>query len=282
MNRAYELLEILDSRNVCLPALDIAGGQGDFLRGVLGACETARCPAWLLVYAPAGAYDSLEACAETVAFHAARASVPVLLHLDHGREEQAVEAALACGFDSVMFDGSALPLEENIRRTRAMAELAHARGAAIEGEIGRIGATDRDGIGTHALTDPQDASRFVRETGVDILAPAVGNAHGLYEQPPKLRFDLIEQIAAETHVPLSLHGGTGIPLGDVRRAGQLGMRKMNVATGLHRRFSDALHAAAAGVDRADFRWRSALKAAREAVRETALEIIRPLGCEGIV
>ena len=269
-----EVIRLAEGERLCLPAFDVAGGQGDFLLGVLGACEAARCPAVLLVYAPAEPYVSLKACADVVASCAERSSVPVILHLDHGRDENVVADALEAGFDGVMFDGSAWPLEENIRRTKAMAELAHARGAAIEGELGRIDGGE--------LTDPADAAAFVRETQVDILAPAVGNAHGLYKQPPELRFELIERIAAAAGVPLSLHGGTGIPLSDVRRAASLGVRKMNVATGLHRRFSDALHSAARQTPQEEFRWRKALAAGRAAVGAMAAEYIRELNCEGLV
>jgi len=268
-----EVIRLAEGERLCLPAFDVAGGQGDFLLGVLGACEAARCPAVLLVYAPAEPYVSLKACADVVASCAERSSVPVILHLDHGRDEDVVAEALEAGFDGVMFDGSAWPLEENLRRTKAMADLAHARGAAIEGELGRIG---------EELTDPDEAAAFVRETRVDVLAPAVGNAHGFYRKPPQLRFDLIERIAAAAGVPLSLHGGTGIPLADVRRSARLGVRKVNLATGLHRRFSDALRSAASQKPEEEFRWRKALAAGRAAVGAMAAEYIRELNCEGLV
>lgn len=181
---------------------------------------------------------------DLVASFARRASVPVVLHLDHGKDEQTVSRALELGFASVMFDGSEHPLDENIRRTRAMAELAHSHGATIEGELGSFGQEQAAAAGDSHLADPAEAGRFVAETGVDLLAPAVGNAHGFYKAPPRLRFGLIERIAASTGVPLSLHGGTGIPFANVRRAGELGMRKINIASQLHRDFSQALQVAA--------------------------------------
>ncbi|MHC4718218.1 MAG: class II fructose-bisphosphate aldolase [Planctomycetota bacterium] len=273
-----DLMKGPGARGLCLPAFDIAGGQSDFLQGVLGACEQARCPAMLLVWAPGATYIGLDACVDLVASCARRASVPVVLHLDHGQDEGTVRRALELGFTSVMFDGSEHPLDENIRRTRAMAEIAHARGATIEGELGSFGQEQAEAGGASHLADPDEAARFVRETGVDILAPAVGNAHGFYKQPPKLRFDLVERIAATTGVPLSLHGGTGIPFEDVRRAGQLGMRKMNVASQLHRDFGDALQAAIGEGSG----WRRALRAGRQAVGQRAAEIIRELGVEGLL
>lgn len=268
------------SRGLCLPALDIGGGQPDFLQGILAACEAARCPAVLLVWAPGATYlgPDLETCVGLVASHAKRASVPVVLHLDHGKDEETVARALDLGFTGVMFDGSEHPLEENIRRTRAMVELAHARGATIEGELGSFGPEQADDEGDAHLADPDQAGRFVAETGVDLLAPSVGNAHGFYKATPRLRFELIERIAAATGVPLSLHGGTGIPFEDVRRAGRLGMAKINVASQLHRDFSEGLQAAAG--DGAG--WHKMLHAGREAVRQRAAEIIRELGVANMV
>ncbi|HUU22864.1 MAG TPA: class II fructose-bisphosphate aldolase [Phycisphaerae bacterium] len=274
----HDLMSTAADRRLCLPALDIGGGQSDFLQGILAACEAARCPAVLLVWAPGATYLGLEACVDLVASFARRASVPVVLHLDHGKDAQTVSHALELGFTSVMFDGSEHPLDENIRRTRAMAELAHARGATIEGELGSFGQEQAAAAGDSHLADPAEAGRFVAETGVDLLAPAVGNAHGFYKSPPRLRFELIERIAAATGVPLSLHGGTGIPFADVRRAGELGMRKINIASQLHRDFSQALQAAA--VEGAG--WHKVLRAGREAIRQRAAEIIHELGVEGLL
>jgi len=280
--RYRELLALLESRRVCLPAFDIGTGQTDFLMGVLSACQAARCPALLLVWPAPEPYLDLAACVDLVRSVGRRASVPVLLHLDHAKDEAALARALELGFDGVMFDGSALPLEENIRRTKAAAELAHAHGAVIEGELGRIGAELGDGYGAGGLTDPDEAGAFVRQTGVDILAPAVGNAHGFYRKPPELQFGLIERLAAAAGVPLSLHGGTGIPAADVRRAATLGFRKMNLATFLHKRFADALAAEAGPLGEKCFHWFRALGAARAAVAKQAAECIAELNAGGLV
>ncbi|KPK84111.1 MAG: hypothetical protein AMJ81_06535 [Phycisphaerae bacterium SM23_33] len=277
-----EVMPSLQARRLCLPGFDIAGGQSDFLLGVLGACEAARSPALLLVWAPGAEYIGLEACADLTASFAGRSSVPVILHLDHGRDEQAVETALAAGFKSVMFDGSACELEENLRRTKEMARLAHAHGATVEGELGRFGQETGGGNDAAVLTDPQEAADFVRRTGIDILAPAVGNAHGFYKSPPRLRFDLIEQIAARTGVPLSLHGGTGLAAADLRRAAGLGVRKVNIATQLHKDFNDALGAAVAEAAPGRCSWHKALNAGRQAVAATAARYLAELGIEGLV
>lgn len=267
-------------RGVCLPAIDIAGGQPDFLLGVLRACEEARCPAVLLVWAGAS-YIGLEACVDLVSHFAVRSAVPVVLHLDHGKEEQ-VQRALELGMKSVMFDGSADPLELNIERTRRMVALARQYGASIEGEVGRFGRE----MGAHAeagaLTDPEQAATFVRETGVDMLAPSVGNSHGFTVEVPKLHFDLIEQIARLTGVPLSLHGGTGIPLADVRRAGTLGMNKINVASQLHRDYADALKSCIHEDTSRQYGWNKILGAGRQAIQARATEYIDALDARGFV
>lgn len=277
-----DFLPLLDRRQVCLPAFDIAGGQPDFLLGILAACEAARCPALLLVYGPAANYLGLEACADLVASIARRAAVPVILHLDHGHTEELVQKALDLGFSSVMFDGSALPLDENIRRTREVVRLGHARGALVEAELGRLGEEQAEGEGSCGLTHPDDAARFVRETGVDLLAPAVGNAHGFYTKPPRLRFDLIQEIAAKAGVPLSLHGGTGLPAADVCKAAALGVRKINIATQLHKTFGESLRAALPDTAGNPFSWGKALAAGRTGIRDLVAGYLRALGAEGLV
>ena len=267
-------------RGVCLPAIDIAGGQPDFLLGVLRACEEARCPAVMLVWAGAS-YIGLEACVDLLSHFAARSPVPVVLHLDHGKEDQ-VERALKAGLRSVMFDGSANPLEENIERTRRMVAMAREYGASIEGEVGRFGRERDTGAEAGALTDPQEAATFARETGVDLLAPSVGNSHGFTKEVPKLRFDLIEQIAQMTGVPLSLHGGTGIPLPDVRRAGTLGMNKINVASQIHRDYADALKRCMQEDTTHQYGWNKILNAGREAIHARTMEYIDALDVRGLV
>jgi len=277
-----EVMPALNAKGVCLPAFDIGGGQADLLLAALRACEAARSPALLMVWAPGATYLGLPACADLVASFAARASVPVVLHLDHGKTEQEVETALKLGFRSVMFDASAEPFEENLRRTKAMAELAHAHGATIEGELGRFGEELGDGSDAGELTDPDQAARFVAETGIDLLAPAVGNAHGFYKRPPRLRFDLIETIAARTGVPLAMHGGTGLATDDLRKAATLGVRKLNIATQLHSDFSNALAAAVTEAPPGKASWRRALAAGREAVGATIARYLSDLGTGGLV
>lgn len=162
---------------------------------------------------------------------AAASGVPACVHLDHGSDKDYISRALDLGFNSVMYDGSKLPLEKNIENTRAVVELARRYGADVEAELGGI-AGDEAGISTGetanaALTDPDEAVRFVRETGVDSLAASIGTAHGFYTAPPKLDFARIEEIHRKTGVPLVMHGGSGVSETDYALAISKGIRKIN-------------------------------------------------------
>ena len=157
---------------------------------------------------------------------ATRAKVPVALHLDHGATIKQAKDALAWGYTSVMYDGSRSPYEQNVQDTKFVADYAHAVGATCEGEIGHVAQGDET-----ALTDVQEAVDFAKATGVDALAVSIGTAHGYYKAEPKLDIPRCAAIAAELpDVPLVLHGGSGTPLADVRRAIESGIAKVNIAT----------------------------------------------------
>lgn len=177
-------------------------------------------------------YMNLEAFAAFTIKIAELASVPVALHLDHSYELETIKRALSAGFTSVMFDGSPHSLEENIRLTKEVVELAHAHGVHVEAEIGSMekGDFSDEEEGDGRLTDPTEAARFVSETGVDFLAASIGTVHGMYKGEPKLQFDLLEEIAAKVQIPLVLHGGSGTPEDQVLKAIDYGIRKINVNT----------------------------------------------------
>jgi ketose-bisphosphate aldolase len=174
-------------------------------------------------------------------------AVPVMIHLDHTKEMKMIEEAIAAGFTSVMVDASEKDLKENIRVTRGVVDYAHARGVAVEAELGRIGTTDQ--IETEEdvtlYTVPAEAAQFVDETGVDALAVSVGTAHGVYlVKEPKIDFERLSEIRALTRVALVLHGGSGVPAEMVRHAISLpggGVSKVNIATDLELAYLQALH-----------------------------------------
>ncbi len=156
------------------------------------------------------------------------ATVPVVIFVDHAQEVDDIKRAIAFGATSVMIDGSRFPLAKNIRFTRQAAEIAHAAGISIEGEIGVLGEEDGSEPDEKYYTDAHESEVFVKETGVDALAVAIGNAHGFYKKEPKLDFERLESIRAVVDVPLVLHGGSGIQVNDLQRAIGLGITKVNI------------------------------------------------------
>jgi fructose-bisphosphate aldolase class II len=160
-------------------------------------------------------------------------TVPVAIHLDHGSSFEKCVQAVQAGFTSVMIDGSHYSLEENIALTKKVVEMAHAVGVSVEAELGRIGGQEDDLVVTDAeamYAVPSECKQLIDETGVDCFAPALGSVHGPYKGEPKLGFDRMEEIKNLTGVPLVLHGGTGIPTKDIKRAIELGHAKINVNT----------------------------------------------------
>jgi len=170
----------------------------------------------------------------------------VVLHLDHTFEMPVIEAAIAAGFTSVMIDQSAAPFADNVRVTRAVVAYAHARGVSVEAELGRIGTTDfvETAEDEEQFTDPDEAGRFVAETGVDALAVAVGTAHGHYTtRKPRVDLARLKAIRAQTPVHLVLHGGSGVPAEMIQAAVRLpggGISKVNIATDLEHAMLTAL------------------------------------------
>lgn len=173
-------------------------------------------------------------------FHAlaTSASVPVVAHLDHGYTLEDCETAIACGFTSVMFDGSRLPLEENIAKTREIAALANAAGVSCEGEIGFVGYAQGE---ASAGTDPEEAARFAQETGVDAMAVSVGNVHLQTQAGVELDEARISAIQSRCDIPLVIHGGSGVPIAQRRRLAQnTAICKFNIGTELRKAFGHSL------------------------------------------
>lgn len=212
-------------------------------------------------------------------FHslAADVDVPVVAHLDHGTSPEECRRALDLGFTSVMFDGSRLPLAQNIDLTAAVAEMAHAAGAGCEGEIGFVGYA---GGQASTGTDPAEAARLAAETGLDALAISIGNVHLQTEATAGIDMNRLRAIEARTSVPLVLHGGSGIP--PALRAGLAAssrIAKINIGTELRQGFGAALRAVLAD-DPARFDRIEILKAVEPPLTTAAREIIRNLGASG--
>jgi tagatose 1,6-diphosphate aldolase GatY/KbaY len=173
-----------------------------------------------------------------IAFSGATAA----LHLDHGNSLGQARACLEAGYTSVMLDFSARPFEENVAGVRQVVEMARQYGATVEGELGVVGRVGDavEGGERPALTDPAQAAEYIALTGADALAVAIGNAHGIYTALPRLDFDRLAALRAAAPVPLVLHGGSGTPEDDLRRAISLGIAKVNIASELAQSVRDGL------------------------------------------
>lgn len=169
---------------------------------------------------------------ETVRDVAKNVKVPVGIHLDHCSDFDHIVAAMRCGFDSVMYDGSMLPVEENIKNTAEIVKVAKAFGADVEAELGRVGfaSTVADQNDTDKYTKPEVAAAFCEQSGCSSVAVAIGSAHGFYKETPKLDIERLKKINAATDVPLVLHGGSGIPNDQLEVAFREGINKFNVGT----------------------------------------------------
>lgn len=206
----------------------------ELARGIISAAEALHSPVIVGTAEILLPYGPLEEVSYYLLPMAKKASVPVVVHLDHGLKKETCLKALELGFTSIMYDCSADSYEDNVEKVREMAEIAHSYGATIEGELGHVGNADDDSDDPSKFyTDPLAAKDFVEKTGVDALAIAVGTAHGAYKFLPKLDFERIHTIADTISVPLVLHGGSGLTDNDFARAIDEGISKVNIFTDIN-------------------------------------------------
>lgn len=254
----------------------------EIVQSIARAAEKEKSP--VIIQASQGAikYAGLEYITSLVEEAVQEVSVPVVLHLDHGTSLQQVVQCIRHGFTSVMIDGSRLTLEENIKLTAGVVRIARAVGVSVEAEIGKIGGTEDDISVKESealLTDPEEAVRFVEETGVDALAIAIGTAHGQYRGEPELDFNRLEKINRLVPCPLVLHGSSGVPDGDLKRAVQLGIRKINIDTNIREVFVKAIREILERNPR-EIDPRNVLRPAREAAEKIIREKIQVFGSSG--
>lgn len=226
-----EILAIANARGCAVGSFNTPNMAS--IRAVIAAAEELNEPVILM---HAQVHEEMGLCkmdeiAPVMLFFADRASVPVCVHLDHGTDLDYIKRGLDIGFSSVMYDGSTLDEKLNFANTSIAVGMASACVASVEAEIGSMGARESGAEGGESIyTDPDDAERFARETGIDALACAFGTAHGLYLKQPKLDFDRLKKIASLTSVPLVMHGGSGVSHADYKRVIELGIRKINYYT----------------------------------------------------
>ncbi len=243
----------------------------EMAQAIVAAAEEAHSPVLIQTTAPTVKYFVPTMTHAIVRELAERASVPVALHLDHCSSFDDVMIAIKAGYSSVMFDGSKLPFEENLRITRQVVETARPMGITVEAELGCVGGKE-DNVSADAIyTDVDEAREFVERTDVDLLAVAIGTAHGFYKGEPKLDFERIAAIRDAVSAPLVLHGGSGVPEASVKRAISLGMAKVNFATELRAAATAAVRKVLA--DESVIDPKKYMGAAREAVKALCLEKI---------
>lgn len=204
-----------------------------------GAAE-AKAPAFIQVSPKALAYAGFEELTELIKLKAQWAKLKTILHLDHAKDSELAKKAIEAGFSSVMFDGSALPFEENVRKTCELVELAHQKSVSVEGELGAIGGKEDYVAGKIDKTHPDRAVEFVQKTGVDYLAVAIGNVHGAKIAGEKLDFELLSEIHRKVDLPLVLHGSSNSTEEEFKKTITLGIAKINIDTELRQTFSGAV------------------------------------------
>jgi fructose-bisphosphate aldolase class II len=204
------------------------------MHAVLDACQNRRIPLIMLT----GRYEIdnfgihfIRKMAEAAAL---TRPIPVFLVLDHGNTFDDAVLCIANGYSLIMFDGSRLPLQENVRCTKEIVRIAHAAGALVEGEIGHVPGQEGSALfdSKPQYTDPDEAEYFYRETGVDLLAVSFGTAHGLSGGLPQLNCDIVREVRRRTGVPIAMHGGSGVPADQVKKAVEAGVKKINFSSDL--------------------------------------------------
>ncbi|TLS49595.1 class II fructose-bisphosphate aldolase family protein [Paenibacillus antri] len=234
-----EMVEEAAGRPRAVPAFNVFGYEDAI--AVVRAAERLGAPVMLSTNVVALAHMPFAVLAPMLLTIAREASVPVCVHLDHGKDYATVERAIAFGYPSVMFDGSQLPLADNIAETKRIAALARARGVSFEAEIGSVGYSDPSLGLKHEYTDPDEAGRFVAETGVDAVAVSIGTVHRMESQGASIDYDRLAAIEARVGAtPLVLHGSTGVKDEDLRRLVRHRFGKINIGTALRMAFGRTL------------------------------------------
>jgi ketose-bisphosphate aldolase len=216
-----------------VPLFDVFESQA--MDGLMEALTAKRAPTIVGIYSPFAEKPTIRALTAYIRARAEETDIPVSIMLDHGASPELCLQVITYGFTDVMYDGSKLPIEDNIRNTKMVVERAHDLGVAVEAELGHVGMGDQyellggKGVG---FTDPAAVEYFVEKTGVDMLAIAFGNAHGFYSGEPRLDLELVAEIRRRVPVPLVMHGGTGLSDEQFFQAVAAGISKINFATSI--------------------------------------------------
>lgn len=275
-----ELLGHAHKHNYAVGAFNI--NNMEILQAVIEAAESLKAPVMIQTSEGAIKYAGMDYLSAMVHLAAKKASVPVALHLDHGTDFSTIVSCIASGWTSVMIDGSHLPLEENIAVTKEIVRIAHAAGVSVEAELGRLSGVE-DNISVEEkdsiYTNPKEADVFVRETGVDSLAIAIGTAHGKYKGTPHLDMPRLTAIKQLIEIPVVLHGASGVPQEQIEDAVTRGVNKINIDTDVRQAFTDAIHEVFAKKP-GEYDPRKICGPARDKMREVVAAKIKLFGSAG--
>ena len=233
-----DLVKIAHNHDVMLPAFNTTNME--MTLAIMDAFEQNGMPGIVQIAPTNVKLTGYDFIAEVAKRAISDYTVPIALHLDHGKTLDDVRQAVNAGFTSIMIDGAALPFEENIRFSRQAVDVCHANGVPVEAELGAIKGKEDDHVSeADCKTDPDQVAEFVERTGCDLLAVSIGNVHGL-EDTPKIDLDHLAKIAAVSPCPLVLHGGSGIPYETIAAMKQYNMVKINIASDLRQAFIRAV------------------------------------------
>lgn len=232
-----EILEIAEEKKIAIGSFNASGLEA--IEAEIAAAEELDLPIIIQFAQCHEPWIPLKTIGPIMVDMAKKAAIPVCVHLDHGETLEYLEQALELGFTGIMYDGSVLSYEENLENTKKAVEMAKKYGASVEAELGSMGKRETgsgaDGAGvdddTKIYTDPELASKFVKETGIDALACSFGTTHGIYLTEPKLDFDVVKNVRNKTNnIPVVMHGGSGVSTEDYYKAVEAGVRKINYFT----------------------------------------------------
>jgi fructose-bisphosphate aldolase class II len=290
------LKEVLtDARRRRYGVLSLLGGNLDMVIGQVSAAEDLRAPLILAFNQEVTPTVPMELAMPMLVNAAERASVPVVTILDHGDSLEKVLQAIHLGSSSVMFDGSTLPYEENVRQTWEVVRVAHALGVSVEAELGSIAGcaaetgerlgpepTGDEGSPESRFTDPDLSTDFVERTGVDALAISVGNAHGTYRGTPNLDLDLVREIHSRVAVPLVMHGASGLADDEYRRIVEAGISKVCYYTAMGKRAAQDMHGWLDSLSQDGAVYHSIIARSIDFFRTDTAEVMSLVGCVGVV
>lgn len=261
-----EMLQAADKGRYAVGAFNCLSLEN--VEGAIAAAEELRSPIILQLAEVQFPCAPMPLMAPLYLEAARKASVPVVVHLDHGQSFETCAEAIRLGFGSVMFDGASLPFEENVRITREVTRMAKAMGVDVEAELGKVGDVGKDDDKVDVFTDVEESARFIELTGVDALAVAIGNQHGRYVATPKLNIDRLIELHERNSMPLVLHGGSGTSVEDFKACIHNGICKINVATAIQVGITERVQQYLRECDKPDY------ITMKDVIREASKEVVK--------